>query len=56
MKIGSRYAHHMTSHHVFTLSGLFYKGDNILNVRRLIHRVVLTQIRKNYYLVADLSE
>lgn len=38
------------------LSGLFYKGDNVLNVRRLIRRVVLTRVRKNYYLVANLSK
>ena len=37
------------------LSGLFYKGDNVLNVRRLIRRVVLTRVRKNYYLVPNLS-
>lgn len=44
------------SSHLHALSGLFYKGDNILNVRRLIRRVVLTQVRKNYYLVANLSK
>ena len=38
------------------LSGLFYKGDNVLNVRRLIRRVVLTRVRKNYYLVANQSK
>ena len=38
------------------LSGLFYKQDNIINVRRLIRRVVLMQVRANYYLVANLSK
>ena len=38
------------------LSGMLYKGDNILNVRRLIRRVVLTEVRKNYFLVANLSK
>ena len=38
------------------LSGLFYKQDNIINVRRLIRRVVLMQVRANYYLVPDLSK
>ena len=38
------------------LSGLFYKQDNIINVRRLIRRSVLMQVRANYYLVANLSK
>ena len=38
------------------LSGLFYKGNNLLNVRRLIRRVVLTQVRRNYHLVASISK
>ena len=32
------------------LNGLFYKGDNILNARRLIRRVVLTEVKKTTYL------
>ena len=38
------------------LNGLFYKGDNILNARRLIRRVVLTEVKKNYLLVSNLSQ
>ncbi|XP_078383369.1 uncharacterized protein LOC144665947 isoform X14 [Oculina patagonica] len=38
------------------LSGLFYKGDNIVNARRMIRRVVLTEVKRNYNLVANLSK
>lgn len=38
------------------LSGLLYKGDNILNTRRLICRVILAKVKHNYYLVANLSK
>ena len=43
-------------HTVDKLSGLHalqsshYKGDNIINARRLIRRVVLAEVKKNYFL------
>ena len=49
-------------HTVDKLSGLHalqsahYKGDNIINARRLIRRVVLAEVKKNYFLAANLSK
>ena len=37
------------------LKNSFYRGDHIVNVRRLIHRVTILQVKKNYQLVANLS-
>ena len=49
------------NHEADKLSGLpalknsFYRGENIVNVRRLIRRVALLPVKKNYLLVANLS-
>ena len=46
----------LCKHTVDKLSGLHalqsshYKGDNIINARRLIRRVVLAEVKKNYFL------
>ena len=37
------------------LKSTFYRGDHIVNVRRLIRRVTILQVKKNYQLVANLS-
>ena len=37
------------------LKTTFYRGDHIVNVRRLICRVTILQVKKNYQLVASLS-
>ena len=37
------------------LKNTFYHGDHILNVRRLIRRVTVLQVKKNYQLVGNLS-
>ena len=38
-----------------SLKSTFYCGDHIVNVRSLIHRVTILQVKKNYQLVANLS-
>lgn len=49
------------NHDADKLSGLpavknsFYRGEHIVNVRRLIRRVTLLPVKKNYLLVANLS-
>ena len=49
-------------HTVDKLSGLnamqssHYKGDDIINVRRLIRLVVLAEVKKNYILATNLSK
>ena len=49
------------NHAVDKLSGLpalknnFYSREHIIKVRRLIHRVALLPVKKNYQLVANLS-
>ena len=59
-QFGDRFAN--PKHTVNKLSGLHalqishYKGDNIINVRRLIRRVVLAEVKKNYFLAANLSK
>ena len=37
------------------LKSTFYRGDHLVNVRRLIRRVTILQVKKNYQLVANLS-
>ena len=37
------------------LKSTFHRGDHIVNVRRLIRRVTILQVKKNYQLVANLS-
>ena len=38
------------------LQSSHYKGDNIINARRLILRVVLAEVKKKYLLAANLSK